>query len=353
MLQGVYPNYVCGENSLRKTHGQRTFLHKCLRMLPAFMYDKIRGPIDLQLIERSIHEFLIRENVGCLLAEYGFFAADITPHAKKVGVPLLVHFHGHDAYHREYLHAYQSRMREMFEYATTVFVVSEHMLEQVLKLGARKASVVLNPYGPREHFFDVTRNPDGPIMALGRFAEVKAPYLTLLAFAGVLSRRPSSRLCFIGDGPLLPACRDIVKAMRMEHAVNLRGSVSPSMTSEYFARASIFIQHSITASDGVMEGTPVAILEASAAGLPVVATKHAGIPQAVVHGETGFLVDERDVSGMTDFVIELLDDRTLCDQLGTRGREHVNEHFSQRQHIGRIQLKIDECLSSHEGNRNG
>ena len=78
----------------------------------------------------------------------------------------------------------------------------------------------------------------------------------------------------------------------------------------------MFVQHSVQPSYGDAEGTPNTILEAGAAALPVVSTKHAGIPQAVLDENTGFLVDEYDSKGMTDAMVSLFNDKTRCQSMG-------------------------------------
>ena len=89
-----------------------------------------------------------------------------------------------------------------------------------------------------------------------------------------------------------------------------------------------FVQHSLVPKSGDSEGTPVSIMEASATGLPVVSTKHGGIVDAVIHGKTGFLVDEGDVDGMAECIYLLLTDGKLANEMGRNGREHVTQNFN-------------------------
>jgi glycosyltransferase involved in cell wall biosynthesis len=96
------------------------------------------------------------------------------------------------------------------------------------------------------------------------------------------------------------------------------------------------VLHSVTTSDGDVEGTPVSVLEAGAAGLPVVATRHAGIADVVLDGETGLLVAERDVAGMADAVLALIRDPARAAALGRRGRERVAAEFSLDVSIARL-----------------
>ncbi len=82
------------------------------------------------------------------------------------------------------------------------------------------------------------------------------------------------------------------------------------------------------ASSGDREGTPVAILEAAASGLPVVATRHAGIPEAVIHGETGLLAGGLDMEAMAEHIAAMAADAVLAEALGRRARQHIGVNYS-------------------------
>jgi glycosyltransferase involved in cell wall biosynthesis len=159
--------------------------------------------------------------------------------------------------------------------------------------------------------------------------DTKAPHLTLLAFRDVVRACPEARLIMVGDGMLVEACRQLTRALDMEKAVEFMGVQSHTEVAALMREVRAFVLHSVTTSEDDVEGTPVAVLEAGAAGLPVVSTRHAGIKDVVIHGETGFLVDERDVHGMAGYMVELARDPVLAARLGQRAREHVCENFSQ------------------------
>ena len=101
-----------------------------------------------------------------------------------------------------------------------------------------------------------------------------------------------------------------------------------------------FVQHSVRAEDGNMEGTPLTVLEASAAGVPVISTNHGGIPDVIINGKTGFLVEEFDVSGMANNMKKLLQDKDLPEKLGRAGKENIKNNYLLKYHI----KKIDEIL---------
>lgn len=133
--------------------------------------------------------------------------------------------------------------------------------------------------------------------------------------------------------------------MGLQDAVSFLGAQPHSRVKAEMRNADIFVQHSIVASDGDSEGTPVAVLEAGAMGLPVVATTHAGIPDVVVHGETGLLSDERDVDTMSENICRLLDDPTLCKELGENAYQRVSRFYTLDKSIRRLQLVLEAVAS--------
>jgi glycosyltransferase involved in cell wall biosynthesis len=126
----------------------------------------------------------------------------------------------------------------------------------------------------------------------------------------------------------------LAAALRLSDRVHFPGVQSHSQVAEWLGHARAFAQHSVTTTYGDSEGTPVAVLEAAATGLPVVATAHAGIQEAVISGETGFLVPELDVAGMAKAMIRLAEDSQLAGQMGERGRDHMKERYSIETTIG-------------------
>ena len=98
-----------------------------------------------------------------------------------------------------------------------------------------------------------------------------------------------------------------------------------------------FVQHSITAVNGDKEGTPVTVLEASLAGLPVIATQHTGIQDVIIHNETGLLVREHDVSAMSEYMLQLLTDKMLAQKLGHKGKIRIQKSFNITDHLKVLQ----------------
>lgn len=148
----------------------------------------------------------------------------------------------------------------------------------------------------------------------------------------------------IGDGPLLDGCRRLARELQVERNVEFLGAQDHGTIQGEMRRARCFVQHSVVAPSGDSEGTPVAIIEASATGIPVVSTKHGGIPDVVVDGATGFLVDEGDVSGMAGHLTTLVDNPNLAREFGRAARRRAEEHFSVERRIAELWRIIEACI---------
>jgi len=175
--------------------------------------------------------------------------------------------------------------------------------------------------------------------------EKKAPYLTILAFKEVLERLPGARLVMVGSGELHDVCRQIIRSLHIEHAVDLKGIVNHDQIAELMRQSAVFVQHSLVPNSGDREGTPVSILEASASALPVVSTRHAGITDAVIHGKTGFLVDEGDIDGMSQYLYQLLSNPGLADEMGKHARAHIGANFNMEVSIQKLRHILDNSVA--------
>jgi glycosyltransferase involved in cell wall biosynthesis len=164
------------------------------------------------------------------------------------------------------------------------------------------------------------------VLFVGRLAEKKGCTVLIEAIAAVQAQEPDVELIFIGDGPL----RADLETQAQQHLKRYQflGMQPPEVVKNWMNRARIFAAPSVTAANGDSEGLPTVIVEAQAMGLPVVSTIHAGIPEAVIHGETGFLTPERDVAGLTHHCLELLQSDALWERISRGGRSHMEHNFN-------------------------
>lgn len=244
-------------------------------------------------------------------------------------VPFVVSFYGRDASQslRENPHIYD----KLFGLADAVTVLSEDMRSTIVDAGCPKEDTSLVPLSiDTDRFPYQERSVDnGPIQLLtvARFVEKKGIVYALEAVAAI-AENYDLQYTIIGDGER----RDLIEAKIEEHGledvVDLQGWQPQSVVAEEMAKAHLFLLPSVTAENGDKEGTPTVLLEAQSMGLPIVTTRHAGIPEIVDDGETGLLVPERDSEALTDALRALLSEPDRWSEMGRRGREHIEQNHS-------------------------
>jgi len=249
---------------------------------------------------------------------------------RELRVPVFVHAHGCDV--SEWLATPEGRAACLsYNDADGIITMSRFSRDRLVALGIDAAKVHVIPYG-----VDV---PDRPLLraergiircvAVGRLVPKKAPLSTLHAFLRASQVHPSLRLDYVGTGELSAAMEQRVRTLGLDGRVTLHGAQPHEVVLRLLQGADIFLQHSVTdRQSGDEEGLPVAILEAMAQGLPVVSTRHAGIPEAVLDGVTGYLVEEGDSLGMAERIVALAGDPDVRARMGEAGWRRVREHFS-------------------------
>ncbi len=331
-------------------HGGRPILAAPRRAAHKLRRTLLRGGIERELTEAYATAFR-RARADAVLAEYGPVGVLVVDACRRLGVPLVVHFHGFDASAREVLAEHRDSYPEMFRAACAVVAVSRAMRQKLIALGAPPEKVRYNPYGIDCGEFGGAEPESAPpvFVAVGRFVEKKAPHLTLRAFDEVRRAHPSARLRMVGEGPLLVSCRALAAELGLGGAVEFLGAQSHERVREEMRAARCFVQHSVEAPNGDCEGTPLGILEAGASGLPVVSTRHAGIPDAVVEGETGLLVEEGDVGGMAEGMARLAGDAALAGRMGRAARRQIAENFSVEKSDRNLWAIIESCMARRAG----
>lgn len=339
-ISGYHSEFFYNDISLcdlaTKTPG--TLTNSLLNLLPRFLEFRVRRNAFPKITGHdAIAAFLRQQAIDVVLAEYGPIGAFMAPACKSTGVPLVAHFHGFDASRYSAIEEHREGYVRLFQTAKSVIAVSQRMRNDIIALNCPPEKVEVVYYGPHPDFFNVQPDYSSTSMLMvGRLTEKKAPHLSLLAFSQIISEFPSARLRIIGDGELRSVCRDLVGALGIKKQVDFLGVAGPDVIRKELSRSAFFVQHSVTGATGDSEGTPVAVIEAGAAGLAVVSTTHAGIPDVVVHEETGLLCPEGDVSAMANSMRRLLSNRNLAATLGQNARKRIEHHFSMDHHIAGV-----------------
>ena len=274
---------------------------------------------------------IARHRPDLVLAEFGFHAVRVMEATRWAGVPLVVHFRGSDLSARSKLGVLRGRYRRLMGLAAGLICKSKPMAQTLQGLGAPQAQILISASGANARLFHGSAPETAPpvCLAVGRFVAKKGPLQTIRAFAA----QPHSQLWMVGEGPLLAEAKALADQLHLGERIRFLGVRSQADVAALMRQVRVFVQHSLVAADGDSEGNPVAVMEAQLSGLPVVATRHAGIPEVVLDGETGVLVAEGDVQGMAAAIEQLLQDPALCTRFGAAGRRHVEQGFTLDKHL--------------------
>ena len=296
---------------------------------------------------------LIRQHrPKAVMVEFGFEAVRVMEACAWTGVPLVVHFRGSDASAQGRLGLLSERYRRLLCIAAGVVVKSKPMAQTLVGLGARQDRLLISPSGANTALFKGSAPENTPpiFLAVGRFVEKKGPLYTIRAFsliqsAGMsLEQRP--QLLMVGEGPLLGEAKSLVQSLELQDCVHFLGLRTQEEIATLMRDVRGFVQHSLVASDGDSEGSPVAVMEAQLSGLPVVATRHAGIPEVVLEGESGFLVDEGDVAAMARAITRLIENPELAARLGGCGRRRVQKCFTIDHHLHQVSDLLRQVIET-------
>ncbi|NQU66500.1 MAG: glycosyltransferase [Candidatus Marinimicrobia bacterium] len=308
---------------------------------------KWMGRSNEQMLQQAVSKYLQQNKIQLVLAQYGPSGVKMMDICHSMNIPLFVYFRGYDAYRKEILDSYGKFYPQLFKIATKLFVVSHEMKDQLVRLGADKGKIIYNPSGAdinRFTYHNAGKNPR-MFLSVGRFEETKNQNATILAFQHVVEKFPDARLILVGDGPLRESCTPLVTSLNLGHAIEFTGILPHDDIARLMSQSRAFVLHSTTPPSGDKEGTPVSIMEASASGLPVVSTIHAGIPDVVTDGETGYLVDEGDIDGMADRMMRFANDPNLATQFGLAGHRLINDRFTQKHNIDLLWKTIQQCVN--------
>lgn len=292
-------------------------------------------------------------NPALIHAHFGPNGVTALPLARALQVPLVVTFHGYDATVKEeyawrssYSYWVYFRNKDRLKHEARLFIaVSEFIKGKLLEQGFPPDKIVVHYIGVDTEAFNsdpaVQRVP--VVLCVGRLSEKKGCEYLIKAMAQVQAVMPDTELVIIGDGTLRRPLEELAEKLLRRY--RFLGVQSPDIVKSWMNRALMLVAPSVTDSTGDSEGLPMVILEAQAMGLPVVSSIHAGIPEAVIQGETGFLANERDWKTLAEYILHLLRDETLWQEFSLKGQERVRTLFSLQKQVGLLEEIYKQVLS--------
>ncbi len=308
------------------THFLRRFWYRTLHDAPWQM-----SGAEVARIERVLAE----TDAQLLHIYFGHIAVHLLPLMRHWSRPTVVSFHGADVLVDLDKPRYRSATREMLAAARLVLVRSESLARAVAELGCAEEKIRLHrtgiPLGDLP-FRERSWPNDGAwrFLQAGRLIEKKGFRTSLRAFAAFQREHPRATFTIAGEGPLGEELRALARELEIAEQVHFAGFLSQTELRTTFYASDIFLHPSELGRDGNQEGVPNAMLEAMASGLPVFATRHGGIPEAITDGESGVLVGERDHGALAERLLEMVNRPEELTHLARRGAESVAKKFEQK-----------------------
>jgi glycosyltransferase involved in cell wall biosynthesis len=318
---------------------------------PPLWLQKIRGllrrlgfPVSYRLttFAQSVKTVLDQhgtEVIHCHFGHKSLLLIDNLPLPSSGTLPVFITFHGYDATRKLRSSAsYRRRLRAIFkrEDIYPIFV-SQALRQRVADYGIESPRSSVRYLGvDTERFQRLARAPlppAGTFIQVASFREKKGQLLTIEAFHQCCQLCPDRdfRLIFIGDGPNLKPARELTERLKLNERVKFVGPLPHPRIPEWLAQARVYVQHSITDRTGDTEGLPIAILEAMAMEMPILSTRHSGIPEAVEEGVNGLLVDEKDIAAFARQMLRIADWELL-----PQNRQKVLAQFDQSRQVHRL-----------------
>jgi colanic acid/amylovoran biosynthesis glycosyltransferase len=280
-------------------HFLRRFWFRTLRNAPWQLL-----PGEMAQIEGA----LAKTDAQLLHIYFGHIAMHLLPLIRHWPNPTVVSFHGADVLVDLDKPRYRAATREMLDAVRLVLVRSESLARALKELGCPNEKIRLHRAGIplAEISFRLRIWPnDGrwKFLQAGRLIEKKGFETSLRAFAEFQRQNPGATFVIAGEGPLRDSLRELTRNLGITERVRFAGFLSQAELREEFFQAHIFLHPSELGKDGNQEGVPNAMLEAMASGLPVFATTHGGIPEAIENGISGVLVNEGDHAALATALI--------------------------------------------------
>lgn len=331
-------------------------------------YQAVHGPIGHAMYNYfrklspsdkvKLENYLQKSQAGIAHIHYGVDALVYADVFRNLQIPVLVSFYGYDCtsfpnrwagFGKRWL------QQDLFNNPaiTAYTAMSPDMKEDLLRLGCPEHKIKVHYHGSDpDPFFQERKYPnkkDIRLLIISSLTEKKGHLFLLKAFKQAAARTSKNlHLDIAGDGTLRDTIIDFIKSENIKN-VKMHGLL-PYGGEEHHAllnEADIFVHPSVTTARGEKEGIPGALIEARSAGLPVITTRHAGIPFIVEHGKTGLLAKENDVKELAEQILALADDHKMRQQIGEQGQSFTLKHLDVARKEQDLEKIYDELLGKN------
>jgi glycosyltransferase involved in cell wall biosynthesis len=271
--------------------------------------------------------------------QYPVFLSDTSASVSWLrNIPLLLHVHvvseSKSALSRFVSDAYYSTLGlRTLQTADAVVVPSYAYKGKIVKMHVNPDKIQVIPYAIDTEKFKTKTGIEAfkaryhcqnarIILSVGRLNYQKGFQYLIQAMPAVLKQVPNAKLVIVGEGEQLALLRQLSGSLGVSESVIFTGALSQDEIPSAYSAADVFVLPSLFESFGI------SLIEAQAAGKPVICTRVGGAPEALVEGKTGFLVEPRNVRQLEASIINVLSDSDLARKMGEKGKKYVEARFS-------------------------
>jgi colanic acid/amylovoran biosynthesis glycosyltransferase len=285
------------------------------------------------------------QEINLVHAHFGTNGVLIAPLCKQLDIPLVVTFHGFDISSAPLRWpAYRKQLQALFDQIVYAIAISEEMVNRLVAIGCPKEKIRVSYLGvPIAEFPFIDRSAHaGPLVFLhaGRLTAKKGVPDLVRSFEKAFPEKGEAELWLVGEGEEKEEVQKMIRANRLSH-VKLLGRLSEEELQAARSKADVFVLNCRTDEAGTKEGLPISILEACCTGMPVISTRHAGIPEAIQQDRTGLLVNECDNLALSE-ALKKMSDASLRHAMGESARVFMEEKFS----LTKCNEKLNELYST-------
>lgn len=330
--------------SLSDLNGLNRFFQRQYAKLTNFYY-----PFFLKVLKEN-QVLLLHSHFG----NRGYFDLALK---QRLKIPQVTTFYGHDVSLLPQEERWRKRFKVLFEQGDLILAEGNYMKKTLLEMGCPNSKVRVQhlgidcekiPFIPRK----MVDGQKVKILIAGTFREKKGITYALEACARLVPKYKNIEVTLIGDAGrsqreinYKKEITTIIDSRNIADKVNYLGFLPYPAFIEEAQNNHIFLSPSIHPSDGETEGgAPVALIEMSAYGMPIVSTFHCDIPEVVIDGESGFLVKEKDTNGLAERLEHLITHPELWESMGRTGRKHIEEEFNIVTQAAKLEAFYDSVL---------
>lgn len=276
-------------------------------------------------------QILIKSGAKLIHSHYGTTGYKALKLKQQTGLPLVVSFYGSDAYWLPANHPrWKNKYQRLFQQAEALIVKGPKMKQQLIKLGCPAKKIYVIDHGVRlDQIPFKIRKPTAKVKLLTACSliDYKGVDIAIKAFKLIAGQFPQASLTIIGSGPEEKKIKQLINRFNLNKRVRCRPFMPLKRLVKEVEKYHIFLHPSFTSADNKQEGIPTSIIERAASGMPVIATRHADIPEIIHDNKNGYLVEEQNAIELAEKLKYLIRHQELWQKFGKYSRKLIENKF--------------------------